>query len=169
MYRNETSHSCCRRFKWASARVHGSTVYPEVHAKKNSTNLIVMVVYHNDCRKKIFTVLPASRFAVGRPRDDQVDRSMEKIFQRMENSDDCQFSFEEFVKALTDEMYYIPHTKTIKERLVVKYGDDVMISINQRNQPIVCFHHTGEKLLTKAWYSQWLYSSEEADKEERFS
>ncbi len=86
----------------------------------------------------------------------------------MEDNDDCQILFEEFVKALTDEIYYVPLTKKIKERLVEKYGDDVIISINKCNQPIVCFHHTGQKLLTEAWYSQ-LYSSEEADKEKRLS
>ncbi len=46
------------------------------------------VLYHDNCRKKLFTVLPASHYAVGQPRNDQVDQSMEKIFQIMEDSDD---------------------------------------------------------------------------------
>ncbi len=29
--------------------------------------------YHDDCRKKFFTVLPTSHSSIGRPRDDQVD------------------------------------------------------------------------------------------------
>ncbi len=37
--------------------------------------------YHDDCRKKFFNVLPTSHSSMGWPRDDQVDRSMEKIIQ----------------------------------------------------------------------------------------
>ncbi len=112
----------------------------------------------DDCRKKFFTVLPASHSAMGRPRDDHVDRSMETIFQIMEDSDDSQFLFEEFVEALTYEMYYVPHTKTIKERLVEKYGDDVITSINKHNQSIVCFHHTRQKLLTIKSLLHYVYN-----------
>ncbi len=58
--------------------------------------------------KKFYTMMivrfSASHSAVVVPRDDQVDQSMEKIFQIKEDSDDCQFSFEKFVKALTDEI-----------------------------------------------------------------
>ncbi len=65
------------------------------------------------------------------------------LWDDQEDSDDCQFLFEELVKALTNEMYYAPCIKTIKDKLVEKYGDDVIISINKHNQLIVCFHHAG--------------------------
>ncbi len=51
--------------------------------QKRLTNICGLVyeeaLYHDDCRKKFFTVLPASHSAVAQQRDDQVDRSMEKI------------------------------------------------------------------------------------------
>ncbi len=38
-------------------------------------------LYHNGCKKTFFSVLPVSHSTVEQPRDDQVDRNMEKIIQ----------------------------------------------------------------------------------------
>ncbi|KYQ51937.1 hypothetical protein ALC60_08955 [Trachymyrmex zeteki] len=49
---------------------------------------------------------------------------------------------------------YRPHIKTVKARLLQKYGDDIIIAETANKCPVVCFHNTGYKILTEAWYEQ---------------
>ncbi len=67
--------------------------------EKHLANILDLVAeeatYHEDCRKKFITSLPAVHSSSGRPVSSDLDETMAKIYEIMPESEDCQFSFEE--------------------------------------------------------------------------
>jgi len=114
-------------------------------------------VYHDDCRKEFFRDLrPCKRR--GRPEDEYVKEAMDHIFSVLENGDDCQYSLSEL---LANYDGYVPDTRTIKKKLLQKYGDGVIVASNQKSGTIVCLRSAGMKILTEQWYSNKLEDATE--------
>lgn len=52
--------------------------------------------------------------------------------------------------------------KTLKRRLIQKYGDEVIISDSRGRRPaVICFRDVGEKILQDSWYHERATSEEE--------
>jgi hypothetical protein len=74
---------------------------------------------------------------------------MDIIFDLIENSEECQFSISDLIDQLNG---YKPDVRTVKSRLIKKYGNNVIISENSNKQPILCLRSFGDKLLNENWY-----------------
>ena len=55
---------------------------------------------------------------------------------------------------------YPPDPRTVKARLLQKYGDDISIVVTHK-RTIVCFRNTGFKILTDSWYASKKTNAEE--------
>lgn len=83
----------------------------------------------------------------GRPKD-EVDRQLQAVFNCLESSDeDCQFTPEELLNEIEGDNH--PHWKTVRTRLIEKYGNDVFVSTHEPH--VVCFKNTGYKILTDVY------------------
>ena len=105
-------------------------------------------IYHQDCLTKFYK--PAKGVKRGRPESENVAAAMEEIYQILDESDECQFS----IREITENLTFVPETKTIKEKLKQKYGDGILISSQKNNEMVMCFRRTGDKTLSNSWYSQ---------------
>ncbi|KAL4103551.1 hypothetical protein QTP88_018913 [Uroleucon formosanum] len=74
---------------------------------------------------------------------------MATVFDVIENSEECQFSISDLIDQLNG---YKSDVKTVKSRLIEKYGNNVIISENFIKQPILCLRSFGDKLLNENWY-----------------
>ncbi|KAL4113075.1 hypothetical protein QTP88_016766 [Uroleucon formosanum] len=74
---------------------------------------------------------------------------MDTIFDVIENSEECQFSISDLIDQLNR---YKSDVRTVKSRLIEKYGNNVIISENSIKQPILCLRSFGDKLLNENWY-----------------
>jgi len=65
------------------------------------TNVLDLVAveakYHGDCHKKFFT-LPKQGTKCGRPTSEELNIAMEKIFEILESSDECQYAIDDLIK-----------------------------------------------------------------------
>lgn len=71
---------------------------------------------------------------------------MDSIFDLIENSEECQFSISCLIEQLNG------YKRTVKSRLIEKYGNNVLISENSNKEPILCLRSFGDKLLNENWY-----------------
>ncbi|XP_031335335.1 uncharacterized protein LOC116165167 isoform X2 [Photinus pyralis] len=112
--------------------------------------------YHFLCMKELY--LPKRQTKTqGRPRND-VDEEMQCIFNYIEDSsEECQFTIEELINKIESDCR--PHPRTVKQRLLEKYGDDICITANMPY--IVCFKSTGHKIINDFWYQNRLSEKEE--------
>jgi hypothetical protein len=63
--------------------------------------------------------------------------------------DDCQFTFDE----LKDEVSgHIPDNKTIRARLMQKYGNNIVISLKTAYSSTVSFKNKEHDVLSAKWY-----------------
>jgi len=74
---------------------------------------------------------------------------MDTIFDIIENSEECQFSISDLIDQLNG---YKPDVRTVKSRLIEKYGNNLIISENSNKQPILCLRSFGDELLNENWY-----------------
>ncbi|KAK9882608.1 hypothetical protein WA026_022237 [Henosepilachna vigintioctopunctata] len=66
-----------------------------------------------------------------------------------ENPEECQFSIDELMNQIEGD--YRPDSRTVKSRLLQKYGDDIIIATASRPTTF-CFLNTGFTILTNSWY-----------------
>lgn len=108
--------------------------------------------YHLSCYKKLYSTVPTGMKRGHRPASN-VDEAMEFIFSYLEeNSDECQFSFEDLVNQIEGE--FRTDMRTIKARLRKQYGDDVLIADSHHQKSVLCFKKTGYKILSDNWYCE---------------
>lgn len=111
--------------------------------------------YHSLCMKHLNVRVPIQGEITkhrGRPKD-EVDTCMQFVFSYLENSDEeCQFTSDELMNVIQSDNP--PHWKTVKFRLLERYGSDIFITSNKSH--VVCFKNTGFKIITDAWYEQRL-------------
>ena len=116
--------------------------------------------YHFLCMKNFHVRLPTQGNIAkdrGRPKD-EVDICLQRIFNHLENSDEeCQFTEEELMSKIEGDNP--PHWKTVKARLLERYGSDIILT--SKKPHIVCFKNTGYKIITDAWYEQRLSSEKD--------
>lgn len=106
-------------------------------------------VYHDDCRKNFCRLAKTSNDES----TDHVTAAMEEIYAFMEENNDSQFTLPEIRNAVTGP---VPDDKTIKKKLVEKFGDRVTITVgsNRYQLPIICFTDTAHKILSDSWYEK---------------
>lgn len=105
--------------------------------------------YHKSCSKKYFARVSSSR-PQGRPEDDDITNCFDYICNYLEeNENECQFTLPEILK---DFKGYIPTFKTLKARLIKKYGDEIIVTDEKNQNQVICFRNTGYKILTNSWY-----------------
>ncbi|KMQ88812.1 hypothetical protein RF55_11637 [Lasius niger] len=107
--------------------------------------------YHNLCMKKFYSPPSSGKKRGYRPATN-VDEAMEAIyFYLEENSEECQFSLDDLMNQI--EGGYRPDIRTVKSRLLQKYGDDILIVKTAQKSAVVCFRNTGYKLITDKFYA----------------
>jgi len=97
-------------------------------------------IYHHDCYKKFLKM--STSLKRGRSESDEIRMAMEEIYRVIEETDDCQFTLKDLNST------FIPDRKTIKQQLIEKYGDDLVIASDGNHSAIFCFKGTSRKLLT---------------------
>lgn len=120
------------------------------------TNVLDLVAveakYHGDCHKKFFT-LPKQGTKRGRPTSEELNIAMEKIFEILESSDECQYAIDDLIKKVQGDCYEL-EIKSVVARLKLKYKDDVIVSTSKKQKTTICFRDTGYKILTNLWYTE---------------
>lgn len=106
-------------------------------------------IYHHDCYVSFFLITATSGQKRGRPKQENISEAMDTIFDLIKNSEECQFSISDLIDQLNG---YKPDVRIVKSRLIEKYGNNVIISENSNNQPILCLRSFGDKLLNENWY-----------------
>lgn len=51
--------------------------------------------------------------------------------------------------------------KTVKTKLIEKYGDSIVIASNSNKKMIICFKGISNEILTNAWYTNKKVNKEE--------
>lgn len=105
--------------------------------------------YHQPCFVSFFKP-PKGGKSANLPSVEVTD-AINQISSFIESSEECQFAMTDLLKTVTG---YVPTAKTIKKRLVEKYGDGIIISTNKKKETIVCVRDTGYQILTNAWYNE---------------
>lgn len=108
-----------------------------------------------------YLICIADTSTLGRPTDSKVDEAMELIYNFMDDSDDCQFTFNELKANLSE---YIPDDKTIKCRLQQHYGNDVIISTKSTSQTLVCLRRSHYDVLSEMYKQSASAGNEEEQK-----
>ena len=87
--------------------------------------------HHSGCMKKFYQTF--SGMKRGRPKRSAVFEAMSYAFIYLErNREECQFTFSETFTKYEDEL---PYDKTLKSEIIIKYEDNIVISVNKiKNQ-----------------------------------
>lgn len=116
--------------------------------------------YHSKCYKDLYGRPKVQEHKRRGPHAVDIDKAMQCIYDYIENSDDeCQFSMEQLIEQIKGN--YQPEVKTVKARLIEKYGDDILFASIKKKKTVVCFKNTGEKILTNSWYQKTCMSERE--------
>lgn len=108
--------------------------------------------YHSFCHKKLYQSIKCGAKRGRRPAS-SIDEAMEAIFTYIETKfEECQFSLDELMNQIPQSLQP-PDSRTVKARIIHKYGDDVLISENKKKKTVLCFKNVGHKILTDHWYS----------------
>lgn len=111
-------------------------------------------IYHHDCYVKFSRTSSISTQKRGRPKVSNISESMDIIFDYIEMSEECQFSIDDLIEELDG---YKPDKKTLRKKLIEKYGSDIIIS----EKGTFCFKSVGNRILNENWYSNRSYNVEE--------
>jgi len=96
------------------------------------------VIYHKHCFVNFFKSSSSGNLKRGRPQNESIMVVMEKIYSILENSEECQFSIENDILSCID-YEYVPDIKTIRVKLLEKYGENIVISSANKKNTTVCF------------------------------
>lgn len=118
--------------------------------------------YHRDCdvklRKDYSQIIKSPQTLYS----DKIDQAMEEIFDFMLKSDNCQFTITQLIEAIK-YCDVIPHEKTIKQRLAIKFSGQIIFSSKVGGATYVCFSNNLYDILTDAWYNNRPSSVEEEE------
>lgn len=135
-------HGQKRNDEWGNDVVRRICTVGDLHAAD--------AIYHNDCYKKFLLTVKPSKRKVGRPPGEGIQEAMEEIYEYIDGNDKCQFSIDELLKQVTGEP---PHVKTIKERMMGKYGDRIVFSTIRIRKTVVSFRTSSDRILSDSWYT----------------
>ncbi|KAL4706763.1 hypothetical protein ACJJTC_018144 [Scirpophaga incertulas] len=105
--------------------------------------------YHDKCFSNFLLV--SGKGDAGCPLDENIRIAMENVFQYIENHDDCQFTLAELKDIMKD---YVPDDKTIINKLIARYGNNIVITTKSKSLTIICFRDTASNILTNSWYEE---------------
>lgn len=129
---------------------------------KNIDLLQVKARYHRSCVRALWATATRKKVPVGR-NTVKVDTAMECVYNYLkENADDCQFALRHLMEKIPPHCRFT--AKTLKDRLLAKYGDEIVIYNVNGVGNVVCFKQVGRQLLSEAWYSTRL-QDKNAEKE----
>lgn len=81
--------------------------------------------YHKSCERKFFNYIPSTENRKrGRPHDELLANAFSNLCDFIESANECQFSMND----LFDKMDGVCDEKTLKNKLMFKYGDDIIIT-----------------------------------------
>lgn len=110
----------------------------EVQKRLNSVKCLISeeAKYHKLCERKFCKQLPVDENKKrGRPQDVELANAFSNLCDFLENKNECQFD----LKFLHEKMEGTCHIKTLKNKLINKYGDDIIITTNRGKKSVVCF------------------------------
>lgn len=114
--------------------------------------------YHQNCMRKFFLPVRSTNIK-GRPQDEDITTALQYVCNYIEGmEDECQFSLKEVLKDFPGPKV---SEKSLKKRLQDHYGSDIIISVGQHQETVLCFRNTGYKILSQQWYK-----SKQANEEE---
>jgi len=96
------------------------------------------VIYHKHCFVNFFKSSSSGNLKRGRPQNESIMIVMDKIYSILENSEECQFSIENDILSCID-YEYVPDVKTIRTKLLEKYGENIVISSANKKTTTVFF------------------------------
>lgn len=132
-------------------------------ASINNVDLVAMQArYHFSCVRNLVRQNDGAQEKKGRS-PSPVDDAMQYIFNYLEEQgDSCQFTIAHLMDQIPGERR--PHEKTVIERLLAKYGDEILTFNVRGAGTVICFKDTGRLLLSEAWYSSRSTDSAEEKK-----
>lgn len=105
--------------------------------------------YHKSYERKFCTQNPVDENKKrGRPLGEDLANAFSNLCDFLESENECQFS----LNFLHEKLDGTCDEKTLKNKCINKYGDNIIITTNCGKKSIVCFKNTGFKVLTNAWY-----------------
>lgn len=112
----------------------------------NCDLVAVNAEYHKKCLASFYHP-PNSAHKRGFHPSPSVDEAMQVIFSYIDdNSDECQFSIQQLIELIEEDSR--PHCKTVKSRLKMKYGNQIILSESRRG-PIVSLKRVSDKILLR--------------------
>lgn len=119
--------------------------------------------YHLDCYNK---VMYEYKQAIKTPQtsySSKVDQAMEEIFEFILSSEECQFTITQ-LKEVIQFSDVIPSDNTIKQRLINRFSDNIVISSREGGAAYVCFANNLYDILTDSWYNNRKQDIKEEDR-----
>ncbi|KAE9537480.1 hypothetical protein AGLY_006503, partial [Aphis glycines] len=103
--------------------------------------------YHKSCERKFCSTNPVDENKKRRrPRDEDLANAFFNVCDFLESENECQFVLD----FLHEKMEGTCDEKTLKNKLINKYGDDIIITMSRGKKSVVCFKNTGFKVLKNA-------------------
>lgn len=99
--------------------------------------------YHTKCYTKFCNPLPIKKVR-GRPKDENVTAALEKLCNFINDSDECQFTLNELMKIMKDNLAEETQISqiTLRRKPQEEYGDGVIFGSISKRGTIVCFRGT---------------------------
>ncbi|CAG4987924.1 unnamed protein product [Colias eurytheme] len=116
--------------------------------------------YHDSCYKSF--VRPNAGGKIGRPQNEDVNAAMEKIYEFLENSNDCQFTLDELKNVCPNVAL---DNRVLKVRLKLKYGSRIIITEKPGKLTFICFVDNYQDILSEAWSNNKKLDEKENRKE----
>lgn len=107
-------------------------------------------IYHKSCERKFCkTISSQEKKKRGRPQDEDALKAFSDVCEYIEVENECQFT----LQFLYEKMNGTCDERTFKNKLIEKYGEDLIITTTHGKKAIVSFKDTSFKILTEAWYT----------------
>lgn len=119
--------------------------------------------YHSTCYKDLFKGEHSEKVQVEEEQKSSIDEVMEQIFAYMERANDNLFSLGDLKSMVSLEN--LPDDKTIKKRLIERYGHELVVSSRAGKSTFFCFVQHHYTILENEWQNQRLKN--ESDEENR--
>ncbi|KAG5868317.1 hypothetical protein JTB14_000266 [Gonioctena quinquepunctata] len=101
--------------------------------------------YHIFCQRQLYRPVMDPGGSKGHRDFSSIDEVMECIHAYL--GDECQFFLSQLIEEIEEGVL---DRRTIKNRVVAKYGDHIVIAEMENEENVVCFKNTGYKVLTNA-------------------
>lgn len=104
--------------------------------------------YHLSCYDNFRLTHMKNSTAESHSKSSDVQDAFEELFRNMEESDECQFTFNDLLEKMKGHR---PTKKTLKQKLINKYGSEIIMVERPPKPTVICFRNTGYKVIEKFW------------------